>query len=1320
MRFVERSTGFMAPQPLGFSEPTDRPISETFRDAFRLENSVVSLMHAMDDRGEYDPEFSVMDHITDENREYGTVLARAKNLDDFNNRWNRIQEELEAKRRMDSDGALGFFAYMAAGVLDPINLLPIGGIAHRAYKGGNLLRGLVMGAEAGLVGAGAAEVALQGSQLARTAGESALNVAAGVFLGGVIGTGLGAVRSGLETRGVRQYSEVMENVADEMEVATGERPAAFGTSTGSVGAKSPSDLPTEKLQEITEKVNKTIDADIEAGKLAPEEAADETLRRMNDYYKEAFKELAGFKQTIPLNVVLKGVPGLKHVTPTLRSFMQESGVGREIAGQLMETGMSRAQSEYTEGAVDVPVEALIKLWEGKKYRARKDVHDAYHKYRTGEDRETSVGTAMMDRLKAKVEGRNMTHEERMANGLLSNKEFGDEVAFAMRNGDVHEIPEVEALAKKLRKEIYDPIKDMAIEVGYLPEDVAVNPETAQSYLNRIWDVRAIEKRTDLFKQMLIRDLSVQAAEAKARLDVFGEKRAKLVDSLRQLRAKRKDIKTAVREGMEKQTKKSAQKITEEAMESIDVDAVMPDGNEIANAAARRAFNRTLRKELTETVEESVAAEIEAMTEELLENAIAKAVDPEEAAVLATLREEISEPLAAKTGEVALDDLIDPAVYKAAEEEAALAASKAHERSLNMFEKKMAKWAEDPDLATEAGRKRVLAKAKKEAAQIARKEANAVLKEATEDVDDAIRKATDDVKALEKERARDQYFVEMMDPLNADMYVQDIINRILATGGVRPPHDLDIGKRVGGVAGPSNFKARSLIVKDNDYADFLVNDPDELITKLIDHTAPRLELRRKFGSDVFRETEAFRKLDEDWSRIQREQGILDEEMSEKQRGKLWSALHDNKERSISDIEGVFERLKGTYKMPENPNAALNRVSMGLRQTNFVRMMGGVVLSSVPDLARPLMTHGILRSFRSALLPMLTDFNTVKLRSRDLHRLNIITDMVDNTRAQRIADITDPNPRRSLVEAGIGTMSDSFGYMSGIAKWNDMLKTYAAMVSHDRITDLIEKWVKIMEGGRGKLTKAEITFLKDNYIDAGTARDIWAQFQAHGEKHSDGFWLSNIDNWEDLAASNRFRAAMSREVDRTIVTPGQDRPLMASTPLGKLIFQFKSFQLAAMERMLLAGLQQNDIHFYMGVVSAVGMGSLAYIAKEKVAKKEPSMEPGKLITEGIDRSGVMGWLMEPNNFLEKATNGHIGLGPLVNGESLSRYRSRNEFGAALGPSFGTVQQLIGLMGYAADFAAEGKVPNERQQESMMRLLPYSNLFYLRMLMEATSDD
>ena len=87
----------------------------------------------------------------------------------------------------------------------------------------------------------------------------------------------------------------------------------------------------------------------------------------------------------------------------------------------------------------------------------------------------------------------------------------------------------------------------------------------------------------------------------------------------------------------------------------------------------------------------------------------------------------------------------------------------------------------------------------------------------------------------------------------------------------------------------------------------------------------------------------------------------------------------------------------------------------------------------------------------------------------------------------------------------------------------------------------------------------------------AARIAKQFEKHGEKLKHNL-VANTDAWDDLVAVKHYRAAMNKEINRTIVTPGMgDTPLWMSTELGSTIAQFKKFVMAATQRMLMRGMQ-----------------------------------------------------------------------------------------------------------------------------------------------------
>ena len=107
---------------------------------------------------------------------------------------------------------------------------------------------------------------------------------------------------------------------------------------------------------------------------------------------------------------------------------------------------------------------------------------------------------------------------------------------------------------------------------------------------------------------------------------------------------------------------------------------------------------------------------------------------------------------------------------------------------------------------------------------------------------------------------------------------------------------------------------------------------------------------------------------------------------------------------------------------------------------------------------------------------------------------------------------------------------------------------------------------------------------------------------------------------------------------------------------------------------------------------------------VAGREISTDPGTVMLEAVDHSGLFGFLWEAPQMLDRS------LGGSLFGSSLSRYRTRPRLGALLGPSFGTGERLFSI-GIAA---AKGEA-DEATVHAARRLIPYNNLFYLRWLFD-----
>jgi hypothetical protein len=244
--------------------------------------------------------------------------------------------------------------------------------------------------------------------------------------------------------------------------------------------------------------------------------------------------------------------------------------------------------------------------------------------------------------------------------------------------------------------------------------------------------------------------------------------------------------------------------------------------------------------------------------------------------------------------------------------------------------------------------------------------------------------------------------------------------------------------------------------------------------------------------------------------------------------------------------------------------------------------------------------------------------------------------------------------------------------------------------------------------GKATARDIRNLASSGIDADLAGRIVRQFAEHGEEQN-GILFAKAGDWSDQGARDAFRTAVVREVDRIIVTPGQDKPLWMSTELGKTVGQFKSFAISSMQKTMLAGLQQRDAATINGVLLSLGLGALTYWARETIANRETSPDPKVWAVEALDWSGLTGWLMDANGVLEKATRGKVGLSYFT-GKEISRYASRNTAGALLGPTLDMAGDVFQISG--ASFADAFK---RSDLHAARKLLPAQNLFFIRSILD-----
>ncbi|WP_447885135.1 hypothetical protein [Serratia fonticola] len=512
----------------------------------------------------------------------------------------------------------------------------------------------------------------------------------------------------------------------------------------------------------------------------------------------------------------------------------------------------------------------------------------------------------------------------------------------------------------------------------------------------------------------------------------------------------------------------------------------------------------------------------------------------------------------------------------------------------------------------------------------------------------------------------------------DIAADEVINKI--TGAMRPQDYANAFS----VKLPGATKSRSLNVPDDLLEPFLESDVRFVMQRHIRDAAPNIELTRNFGDSSMERV--LKDIRDEYTDMMRN-NPADQAM-----------LNKRMKRDEADIMAMRDRLLGTYKMPDDPSGTFVRAGNVLRNMNYLTKLGGMTVSAVPDLARAVMVNGFSKTF-SAYGKWLARSPAWKANKQEMQKMGTALDIVLSDRSRAIADIADGFSQRSALESGLDYATGKFGNLTLMNQWNSFHKALNGMNTADIILNSTKSNPRLAKLG----------------IDDNMAARIQQQFNKHG-KTVDGLRIGNSSAWDDPAVRAAFESAVVKDVNNTIVTPGiGDTPLWSSSQMGKLVFQFKSFIFGSYNRATVGGIQAGDAQFYYGLAMQLMLGAMTYAIKNTIAGRDVDYAPEKLVLEGVDRSGVLGPLMEFNNTLEKVSAGTLGFGPALGTGTQSRYASRNAIGSILGPSFDSMGKLSDIATGILSGDFDDKAVNSTRQ-----LIPGQNLFWIAPILNKVEDN
>lgn len=504
--------------------------------------------------------------------------------------------------------------------------------------------------------------------------------------------------------------------------------------------------------------------------------------------------------------------------------------------------------------------------------------------------------------------------------------------------------------------------------------------------------------------------------------------------------------------------------------------------------------------------------------------------------------------------------------------------------------------------------------------------------------------------------------------DADMkdYVEDVVtsvfNNLTGRGAGDVPEWLVPLKR-----GP--LKERTFNIPDELIEDFLENDMEAIARRYTRTMGAEVELAQKFGrADMKDQFDAINKEYEALSAAAK---------TPKER----LALRKAQDRDLTNLAAFRDMIRGTYRTGEE-GSEWSRVTRAAMTWNYIRLLGGVTLSSLTDASRLVGVHGVRATMNEALPALVKNVKALQISKADAKALGAVTERVLQSRLASLAELNNPYAHGSRFERFLSNTSNVFSKVTGLGYWNDAMKTMASVMTQNRMMRSALNW--------NGVDKAERAYMAMLGIDEDMASRIAAQFKKYGMKE-DGIFGANATKWDDALAMRTWAAALNKDVDRTIITKSvADTPLWMKSNWGKLIMQFKSFALASHQRVLITGLQERPHRLaeQMVFASALGMmvAYLKYVERGDLDKANELLDnPGKWVTDGLDRSGILAIPFEISNTMDKISAGvggrPIGIsaaasaiaGDASQGGATSRYASRGPVSAILGPSVGLFEDL-----------------------------------------------
>ena len=444
--------------------------------------------------------------------------------------------------------------------------------------------------------------------------------------------------------------------------------------------------------------------------------------------------------------------------------------------------------------------------------------------------------------------------------------------------------------------------------------------------------------------------------------------------------------------------------------------------------------------------------------------------------------------------------------------------------------------------------------------------------------------------------------------------------------------------------------------------------------------------------------------------------------------IYKALADG----IDDLKGNnFDTLMGQVRKAKNSMDDVRDYALGdqwakdvtawdrktvraILDASTVNLLDNAVVPSIADAVRPITTFGVSRTMEFAFKGMFSDLDALKNMGKELKLLTGEFGEVSGAAAAH----TYVNGG-GVSSAGTNWATRSLDKFSGFANGPFFILNGLSI-----LTEVLKKWTGLMSAhfmieDAGKIAnKTADDKTLTNWLASGMSEEDAikiAKLVENGtiERPNYGYY-ANTTKWGDDDLVNKFAIANRAQIRRTIVTSGPaNKPTIAQGFIGqgderreialaRLPFQLMSWAFAANNKIMLSALQGRDANVFGTALTLVGMGGIvSYLTTPDNIWEKLTLEEKML--RSTERSGIFGIFTDTSSMVEQATRGHYGIRPMLGMDppygQADGYRQFTRIAGAPTSNFVELYKIF----------VDQDLTDRERAKSVINLIPLTGAFY-----------